>query len=203
MGRHAREHGSALANMVFMSHGARQGGGVAAVFDTAAELQAAGFKPRYQEVTEIELSSLSEEQQLLFTSLHVAMISFAFVVNSNAALQNMRPESASKFRDGLGPSLFQSMANCGLVHGAEGARSAVLAHAKSAMSAGARTVLNLQRPASEDILEHLILRAVAVSGAKAGYGFVRTGATGFDVVAVPLVQETLRSIAGAILQYKW
>jgi len=35
------------------------------------------------------------------------------------------------------------------------------------------------------------------------YGFTRTGATGFDVVAVPLVQETLKSIYGAATQYKW
>jgi len=47
------------------------------------------------------------------------------------------------------------------------------------------------------------MMAVAVSGVKLRYGFIRTGLTGFDLVALPLVEETIKSIAGATRQYKW
>ncbi len=80
MGRHAREHGSALANMVFLSHGTQPNAGPGAIFDTAADMQAAGFKPRFPEITEMTVESLDQDQQLLFKRLQVAMISFAFIV---------------------------------------------------------------------------------------------------------------------------
>jgi hypothetical protein len=203
MGRHAREHGSTLANMVFLSHGTGPNDGPAVIFDTTADMQAAGFKPRFSEITEIAVESLNKDEQLLFKTLQVAMISFAFIVNSNGALQNMRRENTSKFRNGLGPSLLKSMIDCGLFEKIETAQSEVLAYANSVTSAGTTAVLNMQRPASGDLLEHFILRAVAGSGVKLRYGFVRAGTTGFDLVAVPLVEETLRSIAGATLNYRW
>src|SRR5437667_12276434 len=109
MGRQAWEGGSALANMVFMSHGVGPKGRQTAIFDTAEEMQAAGFSPRYSEITRIELGSLSTDEQFLLRSLQVAMVSFAFIVSSNGALQNMRRDNTSKFRHGLGPSVLSSM----------------------------------------------------------------------------------------------
>jgi hypothetical protein len=203
MGRHAREHGSALGNVVFLSHGIGPGGGPTEIFDTSVDMEGAGFKRRFSEITEIPLSSLREDERLLFRSLQRAMVSFAFIVNSNGALQNMRRENTSKFRSGLGPSLLKSMVECGLVEKIETAQSDVLHYANSVSSATTPTVLNMERPGSGDILEQFIKSAVAVSGVKLRYGFTRTGLTGFDLVAVPLVEETLKSIAGATLQYKW
>ena len=143
------------------------------------------------------------DEQLLFRSLQVAMVSFAFIVSSNGALQNMRRENTSKFRNGLGPSLLKSAVGCGLFDKTEAAQSEVLSYANSVSSTVTSTVLNMERPASGDLLEDFILKAVAGSRAKLRYGFIRTGSTGFDLVAVPLVQETLRAIADATLQYKW
>lgn len=203
MGRQAREGGSALANVVFISHGVRPIGGQTTIFDTPAEMEAAGYKPRFTEIVAIDSGSLTKNEQLLFRSLQTAMISFAFIVNSNAALQYMRRENTPKFRNGLVPSLLRSMVECRLFDKIETAQAGVLFYANTVNSASASIVLNVDRPASGDILEQFILRAVAVSGSRLQYGFTRTGLTGFDIVAVPLAQETLKSIYGAATQYKW
>lgn len=203
MGRQAREGGSALANVVFIGHGARSTGGRTTIFDTQAEMEAAGYRPRFSEIVEIDLGSLTKDEQLLFRSLQTAMISFAFIVNSNAALQYMRRENTSKFRNGLGPSLLRSMVECGLFDRIEAAQTEVLSYANVVESASGSTVLNMDRPASGDVLEQFIVRAVAVSGSTLHYGFTRTGLTGFDLIAVPLAQETVKSIYGATTKYRW
>jgi len=204
MGRQAREGGFALANMVFMSHGTGPNGGPTVIFDTPADMEAAGFKRRFLEMwTEIPFGSLTKDERLLSRSLQTAMVSFAFIVNSNSALRNMRRENTSKFRNGLGPSLLKSMVECGLFDEIETAQREVLAYANLVNSAVGTVVLNMERPGSEDVLEHFIMRAVAVSGTEFRHGFTRTGVSGFDLVAVPLVEETLKSIAGATLRYKW
>lgn len=133
----------------------------------------------------------------------MAMVSFSFIVNSNAALKNMRRENSSKFRNGLGPSLLNSMVGSGLFEKVDTARSELLSYAKGASTSQATTVLNVQRPGSGDLLEDFIMKAVAGNAANLSYGFIRTGPTGFDVVAVPLVEETLKSIGEAILHYEW
>jgi hypothetical protein len=203
MGRYAREGGSALANLVFMSHGTGPNGGPTIIFDTVADMEAAGFKPRFTAITEIDLGSLTEDEQLLFKSLQTTMISFAFIVNSNGALQNMRRDNTSKFRNGLGPSLLKSLVDYGLFERIATAQTELLSCIKSFESASISTVLNMEKPASGDLLEHFIVRAVRVSRATSRYGFTRSGFTGFDVMAVSLVEETLKSIVGATLQYTW
>jgi hypothetical protein len=114
MGRHAREHVSALANIVLLRHGTGPNGGPVEIFNTTAEMQAAGYKPRFSEITEMAeaqkvLGSLNKEERLLLMSLQVAMISFAYMVNSNAARQNMGPENSSKVS--LRPSTIPGQVN--------------------------------------------------------------------------------------------
>jgi len=52
LGRSAREAGSALANIVFMSHGIGPNGGPTTIFDTVADMEAAGFAPGFKEIAE-------------------------------------------------------------------------------------------------------------------------------------------------------
>jgi len=203
LGRNARKGGAALANLVFISHGMRPDGGSTTIFDTATDMERAGFKPRFADITPIDLASLTQDERLVFRSLQTAMISFAFIVNSNAALQYMRRENTSKFRNGLGPSLLRSMVECGLFDRIETAQTEVLSYAKSIDSVLTATVFNMEKPASGDVLEQFIVRAVTISGARFRYGFTRTGSTGFDLVAVPFVRETLKSVFAATNQYKW
>jgi hypothetical protein len=192
MGRQAWEDGSTLANMVFMSHGAGPKGRQTAMFDTAEEMRAAGFNPRYPEITELALGSLSGDEQLLLKRLQITMVSFAFIVNSNGALQSMQKDNASKFLAGLGPSVLRSMVDSEFCDGIETAQSEVLSEASSVSSAGSSTVLNLEKPGAGDLLEHFILKAV-IAPSKSGYAFVRAGPTGFDTVVISIVQSRRRS----------
>ena len=193
----------AFANAVFLSHGSGPQGGPATIFDTLPEMEAAGFKPRYEELSRLDLTSLTSDEQRFFKSLTAAMISYAFLVNSNGALQNMRRDNTSKFRNGLGPSLLQSTVDCGLFSDIEAARTALLSYIRLFESSSISTILNKEKPASGDLLEHFIIKSIEVSGARAQYGVVRTGITGFDTVAVPLVEEVLKSIVEAARQYGW
>ena len=203
LGRQAREGGSALGNLVFISHGVGPDDGATVIFDSEVDMERAGFKPRFTQITELDLDSLTNEEQLLFKSLQTAMIAFTFTVNSNAASQNMSRDNTSKFRSGLVPSLTQAMVESGLFDSVETAKAEILSYITSLDSVRISTVFNMERPASGDVLEHFIIRAVKISGARFQYGFARTGLNGFDVVAVPLVKETLASIFGATKQYKW
>jgi hypothetical protein len=203
LGGPTREAGSALANIVFMSHGIEPNGSPTTIFDTAADMEAAGFAPRFQEIIEIDLPSMTLEEQLLFRNLQTAMISYAYMVNSNGANQYMRRDNSSKFHKGLVPSLLRSMVHYGLFSKVEAAQTAVTPYVSWSDAARLCVILNMEKPASSDLLEHFIVRAVSLCQAKLGYGFARTGLTGFDVIAVSLVEETLKSIFGATRQYNW
>ena len=201
LGRSAREAGSALGNAIFSSHGSKSGNGSIIIFDSLPDMQSAGFEP-YTEVPQtIELTSLSEAEQSLLKNLHVAMISYAFIVNSNAALRYMRRDNTSKFRNGLGPSLLQSTVDCGLFDNVESARAAVMSCVNSLPPIP--TVLNMERPGSEDLLEHLIRKATQASGNASRYAFIRSGFTGFDSLAITIAKETLKSILAATKKFNW
>lgn len=202
-GPRAREGGSALANLLFISHGRGDAGKPPSIFDAAQDMEAAGLHPRFSAIVPIKVSSLDQDERLLLRSLQIGMIAYAFLVNSNAALQYMRRDNTSKFRHGLGPAVINSMVECGLFDSTELAQGALLSYMDSVGAASARTVFNRQKPASGDLLEYFIARSVRVSDCSYSYGFVRTGPTGFDVAAVPLVEETLRAILEATDQYKW
>jgi hypothetical protein len=201
LGRPAREAGSALGNAVFSSHGKKTETGPIVIFDNVSEMQTAGFDPYSTTPQSIELTSLNEAEQSLLKNLHVAMISFVFIVNSNAALQYMRRDNTSKFRNGLGPSLLQSSVDCGLFDKVDSARAAVMSYVTSLPPI--TSVLNMERPGSEDLLEHFICRAVKASGNFSQYAFVRSGFTGFDSLAISIAEETLKSILAATKKFNW
>jgi len=95
------------------------------------------------------------------------------------------------------------MVHCGLFSKVEAAQIAVTPYLSSSDASQLRMILNMEKPASSDFLEHFIVKAVGLCQAKLRYGFARTGLTGFDVIAVSLVEETLKSISGATRQYNW
>jgi len=203
MGRQAREGGSALANMVFMSHGVAVNGDPTVIFDRSADMEAAGFAPRFQEIAQIDLPSMTLDEQSLFKNLQTAMISYAYMVNSNSASQYMQRSNFSKFQKGLVPSLLQSMVHSGLYSKVEDAQTAVTPYISSSDTAQLSMILNTENPASSDLLEYFILKAVDMCQTKMSYGFARSGLTGFDVIVVPLVEESLKSIFSATRQYNW
>jgi hypothetical protein len=199
----AREGGTALANVVFMSHGTHPVGGPTSIFDSKEEMKAAGFTPRFAEITTIDLDIMTAEELSVFKSLQTAMISFAFILNSNGALQYMRRDNTSKFRNGFGPAFLKSMVDFHLYESIENARAATWSYIESFEGVHIQSVLNMDKPACKDLLEHSIFRAIEASEARLRYGFNRTGPTGFDIMAISLAKETLKSIARATKQYNW
>lgn len=133
MGRQAREGGSALANA----------------------MTSAGLKPRFEPHSRLDLTSLAVDEQRLFKSLTTAMISYAYVVNTNGALQNMRRDNSDKFRNGFGQSITRSIVECGLYGSYEAGKEALLSYVRSVDSASASTVFNMKQPGSGDLLELL------------------------------------------------
>lgn len=203
MGPHAREAANALGNMVFLSHGTHTVAGPTLIVDSPADMKAAGFIPRFVEIEAIDIKTLSGEELAVFTNLHKAMLAFVFIMNSNAALNYMRRNNTSKFRNGFGPSFLKSTVDHHLHKSIDEARSELLSYIGSFESARIQSVLNMDKPASGDALEHFIIRAINASGARLRYAFSRTGSTGFDMAARPIAEETMKSIAGATQQYKW
>ncbi len=171
------------------------------IFDTLLDMQLAGFKPYSEKPQMIELTSLSETERSLLRNFHVAMLSYVFMVNSNAALQYMRRDNTSKFRNGFGPSLLQAIVGCGLFNDVESARVAVASYVSSLPPVS--TVMNMERPGSGDLLECFILKATQASDTTSQYAFVRGGFTGFDSVALTIAQETLKSILAATKKFNW
>ncbi len=201
LGRTAREGGSALGNALFSSHGSKPGNAPITIFDTLPDMQSAGFEPFSETPQTIELSSLTENERSLLRNLHVGTIAFVFIVNSNAALQYMRRDNTSKFRNGLGPSLLQSTVDYGLFGNVESARAAVMSYVTALPLI--QIVLNMERPGSEDLLEHFIRKATQASGNTSQYAFVRSGFTGFDSFAITIAEETLKSILAATKKFNW
>jgi hypothetical protein len=203
MGPQAREGGSALANMVFMSHGTHVVAGPPCIFESEAEMRGAGFTPRFAEIRNVDLQKTFGEELAIFKNLQAAMLSFTFILNSNSALQFMRRDNTSKFRNGFGASFLKSIVDYHLYENIEDARAEISSYIKSFETAGIRSVLDMEKPASGDLLEYFISRAIQGAGVRLRYGFNRTGPTGFDVMAIPLGEETVKSIAGAAKQYNW
>jgi hypothetical protein len=63
-------------------------------------------------------------------------------------------------------------------------------------------LLNPENPGSEDLLG-VFLEEVAKHGRGRAVGFQRRGSLGFEAIAVPLAQETMRAIQAAAQKFGW
>ncbi len=203
MGANAREGVNGLTNMIFLSHGTQTTKGQTVILESPAHMRAEGFTPRYDEIEAINIETLAGQELVVFQNIHRAMLAFVFILNSNAALNYMRRDNTSKFRNGFGPSFLQSAVAIQLFKTIDEARTDLLSYIGSFESARLQFVLNRDKPGSGDALEHFVLRAVDLSNASLRYAFTRTGPTGFALVARTVAEETVKSIAGAAQQYKW
>ena len=203
MGANAREGVNGITNMIFLSHGTQTTKGRPVILDSPDQMRAEGFTQRYDEIEAINIETLSRQELEVFQNIHRAMLAFVFILNSNAALNYMRRDNTSKFRNGFGPSFLQSAVAIQLFNTIGEARTDLLSYISSFESARLQFVLNMDKPGSGDALEHFVLRAIDLSNASLRYAFTRNGSTGFSLVARTVAEETVKSIAGAAQQYKW
>lgn len=203
MGANAREGANGLTNMIFLSHGTQATKGRPVIVESPAEMRVEGFAPRYDEIQAINIDMLAGEELIIFQNIHKAMFAFLFILNSNAALNYMRRDNTSKFRNGFGPTFLKSAVDIQLFKTIDDARSDILSYIGLFQSVRLQSVLNMDKPGSGDALELFLLQAIDLSKATLRYAFARSGPTGFGLVARTIAEETVKSIASAAQQYKW
>ena len=203
MGDCAWEHGDALGDLIFRTTGTGPQMASAQIFGTPAQMVAAKFEPCFPGVSFPTANSLTIYQRLLHLNLKSAMISFVLLAHSKVAANFMRPENACKFLDGFQPSLLVSAVESGLFADLRVAQYEVSSYLPAGSPVTTATLMDFDCPASGDLLELFILRAVAQSTAKSPYGFVRTGPSGFDLGAVSFLRGIMQSIAETTDRYQW
>jgi hypothetical protein len=203
MGRCAWEHGNALGDSLFRTAGMGPQMASTQIFGTPAQMNAARFEPCFPGVSFPAPNSLTIYQRLLRWNLQSSMISFVLVAHSKIAANHMRAHNASKFLGGFQASLLATSVEYGFFADIRAAQNEVSSYLRAVGPVSTVNLLNFDCPASGDLLEVFILRAVSESTAISPYGFVRTGPSGFDLGAVSLLRGITQSIAETTDLYKW
>ncbi len=210
--RTVMEGGRGLANSAFFNHGTRPKElGVTAyseVFESVSDMEAAGFKPRYEDTFKITAALLSVDEQVLYRNLHIAMVAFAHHLIANIASSMMCKDNSARFCDGLTDSVSREVVACGLYGQRSAVREALVSHTRlfrTYEAAANPAIMDLANPACGDFLEFSLITFGQISGAQSqyDYAFARTGACSLKNVAVPLFEETIKSILGATQHYNW
>jgi hypothetical protein len=196
-----------LSNSAFFNHGARPKESDASVrpgiFDTVSDMEAAGFKHRYEETFKIVIPFLPLDEQVLCRNLHEGMVPYTYLLVSSIASSFMQRDNSARFCDGLTLSVSRAMADCGLYPHHAAAREALLSHMRLYEAASNSAILDAANPACGDFLESCLLRCAEVSSTQSQYAFSRTGACQLKSIAITLFEETLKSMFAATNQFKW
>jgi hypothetical protein len=202
----AMEGGRGLANSAFFNHGARpkesDSSGLPAIFDTVSEMEAAGFKHRYDDTFHIVGALLSADEKVLCRNLHAEMVPFVYLVISSITWSVMQRDKSAQFCDGLTDSVSRAMADCGLYGSQKEASEALLSY-RRLYEAASNPVILASNPASGDFLEYSLIRCADMGGAQSQYAFARTGACRLKDITATLFAETFKSIFAATRQFNW
>lgn len=195
LGREAVKNGLALGRVLYVGHGTRATSSAAFIFEDSREMGAAGFVPY---CTDPINSPPMEDTSVLSRHILVAGITFASTCTFTAAFNCMKEANANSFTRSMGASVRAELDQLSF-----GITSDLLNHYnKLPRPAGIIQVLNVEKPGTNDLLAVLLGEAVNQSRTGA-VGFQRTGVLGFDLVAVPLAEETIKMVRAATHQFGW
>jgi hypothetical protein len=195
MGREVVKNGLALGRILYVGHGARAMPTAVSIFEDSDGMKAAGFTSY---CTDPMNRPLMEDGSELSKHLRVAGVTFAATCTFSAAFNYMKEANASSFTRSMGDSVRAELGQL-----STGITSDLLNHYnKLARPAGITQVLNLEKPGTSDLLAVLLEEAVNQSRAGA-IGFQRTGILGFDLIAVPLAEETVKMVRAGTHQFGW
>jgi hypothetical protein len=201
------EGGSGLANIAFFNHGyrAKQSGLLAQweLFDTVSDMEAAGFKHRYDESFKIVGAQLPADELILYKNLHRDMIPVAYLLVSTVASSIMQTANSAKFCGGMSRAVSKAMTNSGLYAHREEATEALAAHVRLHGPTSSLAVIDLAKPADGDFLEFSLVRCAEISETQSQYAFTRTGACRLRSLADTLFAETFRCIFEAKNKFGW
>lgn len=195
LGREVVKNGLALGRILYVGHGRREAVPRVALFEDCDAMEAAGFTAYC--VDPMNRPPLEDASELS-KNLRAVGIIFASTCTFTAGFNYMKKTNADLFARSVGESVRTEL----------GQRSSGMTfdlinhYNKLARPAGITQVLNLEKPGTSDLLSVFLEEAVNQSGDGA-IGFQRTGVLGFDVIAVPLAEETVKTISAATHQFGW
>lgn len=196
MGRECVKNGIVLGRTLYLGHGTRATPLDRFVFEDGEEMQSNGFELYCKDpVSRPALENSSE----LSVQARVAGIAFATQLTLTAASNFMRNDATCRdFNRSVGAESKSALTqlNSGITI------EQVLHFLNLPATEGVSKVLTLEKPGTNDLLG-AYLEELSKKAGSGCVGFQRTGVLGFDVVAVPLVQETVQKIRAACTNFHW
>jgi hypothetical protein len=187
------KNGLALGRILYLGHGTRATPCEVVVFEDSEHLSAEGFTLYCPDP--LNRPSL-EDSSLLSTHCRSVGIAFAAHCTFTAAYNLMKQANASVFTRSMGASTRVAMRNSGV-------SPELLNHYnKLARPTEITKVLNMEKPGTGDILSMFLIEASKHSP-HGTVGFQRTGILGFDVITIPLAEETVKMVNAATHKFSW
>jgi hypothetical protein len=196
VGRESVNSGLALGRTLYLGHVIGPKDAHAFIFENTAQMNAEGFKPYCQDHAHRPPAEDSSE-----LSKQTRALGIAFAVSCPmAAASNFfaRKENRDTFNRSLGVGNKSALDRLNL----EALMAEVLRYINLPAKAKARTVLNLEKPGTDDMLG-VFLEDLSKFIPNISVGFQRSGILGFDAIAVPLAEETLVKMHAASKKFGW
>jgi hypothetical protein len=193
MGRECVKNGIALGRTLYLGHGTRAAPSDRYVFEDGEEMQSNGFelyckdplnKPAMEDASELSLQTCAAGVAFA--------IKLAFTVVENAMRNKANRED---FYRSVAAESEKALLNSGITM----ERVSHFIHLPR--PEGVSRIL-AEKPGTNDLLGVYLAELSKTIGSGC-VGFQRTGILGFDVIVVPLVQETLQKMRTACANYHW
>jgi hypothetical protein len=198
MGRELFPTGVALGRTIYLGHGTRAvPSGDILVFDDGNQMKAAGFVPYCQDP--LNRPPL-EDSTALSKHTRAAGIALAATCGVTAASNFMKSTNARDFNRSLGSSFRVELSK----NSPAIVFDLVLYYVNLPKPAGVTRVLNLDKPGVDDVLAVFldkVRRQIQIPDK--AVAFRRGGELGFDVVAIPLAEQTVLKISEAAQHFGW
>jgi hypothetical protein len=194
-GRQIVENGIAFGRVLYWSHGIRRDGSGAFVFEDEQAMRAAGFTLYCPDPLN---RPANEDSSELSRQTRIAGLAFAAACAIAAAGNFMKPPNANAFKRSLGDSVRNKLHQLGLPLSSDD----VIRYSRLPRPEETNRVLNLDEPGRGDLL-FVMLEEVSRASGNGAVAFIRTGVTGFDILAVPLASETVQVIRETSDKFGW
>jgi hypothetical protein len=195
IGRQAVTGGLALGRFLYLGHGTRATPSDVVVFEDADHLRSEGFELYCPDDLHMPPSEDSSE---LSKHTRAAGVAFALECGRAAAENFVEQQNGSAFVQSMGSAATNQLRelNSGVT------ADLVEGYLRLSRPSGITDLLNWKKPGTNDLL-FVFLREVTRHSQDAAVGFQRGGVLGYGVVAVPLVEESVKMVSAATQKFGW
>ena len=195
MGREAVKNGVALGRRLYLGHGTRATANKVIVFEDAERLKSDGFKLYCDNPNQI---SPMEDTSELSKHTRACGIALAAQCAITASTSLMTAQNADTFCRSLGGAARAEVGQFDTGIGFD----LIMHYLKLPRPQGVSQVLDFEHPGTNDLLS-VFLREVSTHIPSGAVAFRRSGVLGYDVVAVPMADETVSSVRDATQKFGW